>query len=187
MTPIARELRASAFTLVDEAGRARGGLEVVQGDPRLMLRDAEGRVRVMTNLVRGDPQILFADESGVVRVGADCHGDGPSIFLRDRNGDLRLGLDFDDATETAIITLTEDGRRTRVELSANGQSRTSALNLYGEDGTIRASMRKNEADQATISLAESPGHVTFLATNGSIILSSGASTRLIGTDNEISA
>jgi len=187
MSPNVRELRASAFTLVDEAGRARGGLKVKQGDPSMMLRDAEGRVRITASLIRGNPQLLLVDENGVPRVGVDCRFDGPSIFLRDRNGDLRLGLDFDDTTDTAVISLSEDGKHTRIELSANGQSKTSALNLYGNDKTVRVSVRKNEADGAMISLAEPPGRVTFLASDGTVFLSHGDSTRIIGTDREVTS
>ena len=92
-----RELRASRFVLVDEAGRQRGILRVSDGVPALMLQDEAGLWRAMLSV----------------------DGDQSRLHLTRANGESGLALDAGKGTSS--VTVYGNAATKAMELQTTGE------------------------------------------------------------------
>ena len=76
--PVAENLQARSFELLDADGRVRARLALHDGTPVLALLDQAGAERLTLNHDAGGTALLMRDDSGVVRLGAAhfAHGGG---------------------------------------------------------------------------------------------------------------
>lgn len=90
-------IRVKSVILVDDEGKERGVLGVLDEGPQLVLKDAEGRTRMALGQAVADPtawSLLLKDEGGHNRLacGAQVDGEGSGMGIWDWNGTLRYGL-----------------------------------------------------------------------------------------------
>lgn len=85
--------RGTVFlNLLDEAGRLRAALGVIEGRPRLTLLDGEGRERLALELVEGGaPRVTFSDGAAARQISAGVDG-GPVVAFYDGTGAPRSTL-----------------------------------------------------------------------------------------------
>jgi hypothetical protein len=59
------EVRATRLVLVDDNGRERAVLQMVDGEPVFRLNDERGKERVTLRLKNGDPYVDLTDKNGI--------------------------------------------------------------------------------------------------------------------------
>jgi hypothetical protein len=90
-------IRVKAVVLVDDEGKERGVLGVLDEGPQLVLKDAEGRPRLVLGQVVDEGShwsLALKDDKGHDRFacGARDDGEGSGMAISDWNGTLRFGL-----------------------------------------------------------------------------------------------
>ena len=91
-TAWARTLQASSFVLVDENGKPRASLSVLEGGPALVLNDENGKLSALLEVIKEGPRLLMHDENGKSRVLLLLAREGAGLSLSDENGMTRAGL-----------------------------------------------------------------------------------------------
>ena len=85
-------LTGHQFLLVDDDGRARGGLALGPDGPFLSLRDAVGKERLLVGLGNG-PHLTLRDSGEVGRIVLGVVSTGPGLMMYDDQGQARAQLD----------------------------------------------------------------------------------------------
>ena len=100
-------IKARQFILVDNLGRARGRFGTSEnGDPCLNLMDDAGKLRSCITLVEGTPKIYLGDKRGKLRSIFALQDDGePLLIFNDANGSLRcsFGLGYEGTPDLTLF------------------------------------------------------------------------------------
>lgn len=89
--PAQKEVRARAFILEDENGRAVATLITERGGTVLRLCDAKGDARAMLSVTNDGPSLGLFDENDHLRAALVAHKAGSGMMLHDENGKTRIG------------------------------------------------------------------------------------------------
>jgi len=94
---LAEEVRAKRFVLVDEEGRERAALEMIEDVPMLSLRNAAGNIRAALSVDADETGLGLCDAAGNIRATLSVDADGPMLSLADETATPRaaLGVDTD--------------------------------------------------------------------------------------------
>jgi hypothetical protein len=103
--PEGAEVKASKFTLVDDAGNARATLAMEAGGPSLVLTDAHGRgaIRLSVPKVPDKGTLYLSDGEAGADLELAMTQNGPVIHLNDRRGNrVRLATNELNAPLAAV-------------------------------------------------------------------------------------
>jgi hypothetical protein len=91
------EVRARRLVLVDNEGRERAALEMIEDVPMLSLRNAAGNIRAALDVTPEGPTLSLCDAAGKFRAALSVDADGPMLSLADETATPRvvLGVDAD--------------------------------------------------------------------------------------------
>ena len=86
---VAEVIKAKRFEVVDLDGNTRAALSVLDGEPRLWLKDKNGKTSVMLSLNKDEePSLWFADKSGQRRAGLGLDNGEPRMAFVGKNGQV---------------------------------------------------------------------------------------------------
>ena len=109
-TGVVKEVRASAFTLVDQNGKVRGGLTVTENESGLIIVDERGKTRAVLMVNKAGTSFHLADERGEFRAGLSVVKEGPRLMFMDEQGVPRAGLSVAEKTGPILLLGDEQGR-----------------------------------------------------------------------------
>ncbi len=120
--PVADEIRARRFVVVDEAGKTRALLGVEDGEARLALHHETGR-RLASLQVHstGTSALYLAGKNGADRAWLEVAGDAPRLVFRDEFARQRVVLGAFTISYTTGV---------------NERRPTSSLVLFDKDGKV---------------------------------------------------
>jgi hypothetical protein len=134
---------ARRFQMVDEQGRVRADIGMVDDNPVLYAYDEEGEARLGLGLsMFGDPRLGLFNEKGDPCAVLSLGTSGPSLNFMDGNGKPNAALEVWDGDSRLDLCDAEGKPRVSLDTSED----KPGLNLYDAAGELRASLTMFEGE-----------------------------------------
>ena len=151
-------IRAQKFELVDEKGKVRAELTLVDGIPGLLLSDQEGKPRAALGLDKnGTPSLSLHDSSGKTRAALSFMrpgGTAPTLAMFDERGKQRVQLGIVENGSPGL-SLCDEKESVRVGLAVTSEG--SAVGVYRSDGKPAAGLEALTDGDAGVSVYDKSG------------------------------
>jgi hypothetical protein len=85
-TPNNKVIEAQEFRVVDENGKTRANLAIINGEPKLSFQDKNGNLRAKLGLLAENPILALYDENENSHVFLSVVNGEPRLTLEDKNG-----------------------------------------------------------------------------------------------------
>jgi hypothetical protein len=105
----AQDLVVRSLKIVDEKGKQRAGLTVLEDGPNLRLTDEKGKGRASLAVNEVGSALVLNDDKGKLRAGLAVFKDGPALGLNDEKGKERAGIAVDE--DGPKLRLTDEKRK----------------------------------------------------------------------------
>ncbi len=173
-TSAAPTIKAGEILLVDKAGKTRGGLQMVSGEPRIFLSNKEGKPRANLSLKGESPDLVFYDKNQVKRFSLNLDDKtGPLLQMLDKNGKPGLKLRFwkggpaltimHKGGKKRALYLTVDQRINRSLIGLNDIGGTNNISLSVQDDIPRITLHDNKLDrEIMLEVSDELGPLTSL-------------------------
>jgi hypothetical protein len=86
--PRSRAISANTFLVVDQKGKTRGALTMIEDRVGLVLFDTNGKPRVRLAVRKEGPMLRLQDENGNPRAMLTVFKNGPGLQLMDEKGEV---------------------------------------------------------------------------------------------------
>jgi hypothetical protein len=194
--PVLQTITAHEFNVVDNLGRVRVRIGMVEGVPGIGLFDAQDNARVMIALTpEGAPAAAFMDAQGKSRMVIALTPEGaPNIGLLDAQGNTRAGMSINPLDVPCIGLSDAQGKlRALIGFSPegepcigllDGQEKTRAgifvdsgvpsIELNDAKGVKHVEMLVNSSGSPSVKLSDADGFVMDLGRTDAVNLDTGA-------------
>ncbi len=113
----AERLAVRQLVLLDEQGRTRGQLGMIQGQPQLIILDEQGPARLVLGLAGPEDNdfwilsVLDANRKTRFKTAAKADGGGSMVGVLDHNGTARFTIGYTDQGTGGLVMNDAQGRR----------------------------------------------------------------------------
>jgi hypothetical protein len=171
---VPQTITAHGFNVVDDSGRVRLRLGIIEGGPTIQFFDARDKPRMQITLtLEGAPSIWLCDAEIAPRVGISLDSSGePGIGLCDAQGQVRALMGYNPEGGRGNGILDAQGKlQVGMDTDSSGKPK---VRLCDSEGKKRLEMLLTSSGEPSIGLSDARGFEMHLGSVGTVKSDTGA-------------